>query len=33
MVYYSAYSIESLCTNCEKNGTTNIMLTKIPFFR
>lgn len=25
--------IESLCMNCEKNGTTRLLLTKIPFFR
>jgi len=25
--------IESLCMNCEKNGTTRILLTKIPFFK
>jgi zinc finger protein len=25
--------IESLCMNCEKNGKTTILLTKIPFFR
>ncbi|KAA0704043.1 Zinc finger protein ZPR1 [Triplophysa tibetana] len=25
--------IESLCMNCYKNGTTRLMLTKIPFFK
>ena len=25
--------IESLCVNCEKNGKTMILLTKIPFFK
>lgn len=25
--------IESYCTNCEKNGTTRILITKIPFFK
>lgn len=25
--------IESLCMNCEKNGTTRLLLTRIPFFR
>jgi len=25
--------IESLCMNCEKNGLTKILLTKIPFFK
>ncbi|KAK4227554.1 ZPR1 zinc-finger domain-containing protein [Podospora fimiseda] len=25
--------IESLCMNCEENGTTRLFLTKIPFFR
>lgn len=25
--------IESLCVNCEKNGTTRILFTKIPFFK
>ena len=25
--------IESLCMNCEENGTTRILLTKIPFFK
>ncbi len=25
--------VESLCMNCEKNGVTRILLTKIPFFR
>jgi hypothetical protein len=25
--------IESLCINCEQNGTTRLLLTKIPFFR
>jgi len=25
--------IESLCMNCEKNGVTKFMLTKIPFFK
>lgn len=25
--------IESLCMNCEKDGTTRVLLTKIPFFR
>ena len=25
--------IESLCTVCEENGETRILLTKIPFFR
>jgi zinc finger protein len=25
--------IESLCMNCEKNGTTRLLFTKIPFFR
>ncbi|MBW0486826.1 hypothetical protein O181_026541 [Austropuccinia psidii MF-1] len=26
-------AIESLCMNCNKNGTTRILLTSIPFFR
>jgi zinc finger protein len=25
--------IESLCVNCEKQGVTKIMMTKIPFFK
>ena len=25
--------IESLCMQCEKNGTTRILMTKIPFFK
>lgn len=25
--------IESLCMNCHKNGTTRLLLTRIPFFR
>lgn len=25
--------IESLCMNCYKNGTTRLLLTKIPFFK
>lgn len=25
--------IESLCMNCQKNGVTRILLTKIPFFK
>ena len=25
--------IESLCVNCEENGVTRILLTKIPFFK
>lgn len=25
--------IESMCVNCEQNGTTRLLLTKIPFFR
>ncbi len=25
--------IESLCVNCEENGITRILLTKIPFFK
>lgn len=25
--------IESLCMNCQSNGTTRILLTKIPFFK
>lgn len=25
--------IESLCVNCEDNGITRILLTKIPFFK
>ncbi|KAL2160394.1 hypothetical protein VTH06DRAFT_1567 [Thermothelomyces fergusii] len=25
--------IESLCMNCEENGTTRLLLTKIPYFR
>ncbi len=25
--------IESFCVNCEKNGITRILLTKIPFFK
>ena len=25
--------MESLCMNCMKNGTTTLLLTKIPFFR
>ncbi|OBA19684.1 zinc-finger protein ZPR1 [Metschnikowia bicuspidata var. bicuspidata NRRL YB-4993] len=25
--------VESLCMNCHKNGTTRMLLTKIPFFR
>ncbi|MCJ1224865.1 nucleolar zinc-finger protein [Toensbergia leucococca] len=25
--------IESLCMNCEQNGTTRLLLTKIPYFR
>ncbi|KJE91981.1 zinc finger protein [Capsaspora owczarzaki ATCC 30864] len=25
--------IESLCVNCEENGTTRLLLTKVPFFR
>jgi len=25
--------IESFCVNCEDNGTTRILLTKIPFFK
>ncbi|KAL9127687.1 MAG: hypothetical protein Q9217_003485 [Psora testacea] len=25
--------IQSLCMNCEENGTTRLLLTKIPFFR
>ena len=25
--------IESMCINCEQNGTTRLLLTKIPFFR
>lgn len=25
--------IESLCSNCEENGETRLLLTKIPFFR
>lgn len=25
--------VESLCPNCEKNGVTKILLTKIPYFR
>lgn len=25
--------IESLCMNCEKNGTTRLLFIKIPFFR
>ena len=29
----SATRIESLCVNCEQNGTTTLLLTKIPFFR
>ncbi|XP_074633518.1 zinc finger protein ZPR1-like isoform X2 [Acropora palmata] len=26
-------SIESLCVSCEENGTTRLLLTRIPFFR
>ena len=25
--------IESLCMNCEKNGTTRLLFTRIPFFK
>ncbi|KAM9919678.1 hypothetical protein OXX80_012635, partial [Metschnikowia pulcherrima] len=25
--------VESLCMNCHENGTTRMLLTKIPFFR
>ena len=25
--------IESMCVNCEKNGTTRLLFTKIPFFK
>ncbi|PVU99166.1 hypothetical protein BB560_005545 [Smittium megazygosporum] len=25
--------VESLCMNCHKNGTTRLMLTKVPFFK
>ncbi|XP_046401788.1 zinc finger protein ZPR1 [Ischnura elegans] len=28
-----ATEIESLCTNCEKNGVTRLLLTKIPFYK
>lgn len=28
-----ATKIESLCINCQENGTTQILLTKIPFFK
>ncbi|XP_055697227.1 zinc finger protein ZPR1 [Phlebotomus papatasi] len=28
-----ATEIESLCVNCMKNGTTRLLLTKIPFYR
>jgi C4-type Zn-finger protein len=27
------YETESLCMNCQENGTTKYMLTTIPFFR
>ncbi|KAI5284527.1 nucleolar zinc-finger protein, partial [Ascosphaera atra] len=26
-------SVESLCINCEKNGTTRLLLLRVPFFR
>ena len=29
----SVTEIESLCMNCEKKGTTRLLLTKIPFFK
>lgn len=25
--------VESLCTNCESNGNTTMLLTNIPFFK
>jgi zinc finger protein len=25
--------IESLCMNCHENGTTTLLLTKIPYFK
>ena len=25
--------IESYCVSCEENGKTNVLMTKIPFFR
>lgn len=28
-----ATEIESLCVNCEENGTTKLLLTRIPFFK
>ena len=28
-----AIEIESFCVNCEKNGITKLLLTKIPFFK
>jgi zinc finger protein len=31
--HYSATVIESYCTECEQNGQTVILMTKIPFFR
>ena len=27
------HELESLCMHCLKNGTTRLMLTKIPFFK
>lgn len=30
--FYLACVMESLCVNCEQNGKTTILLTKIPMF-
>jgi zinc finger protein len=30
---HPVHEIESLCMNCNKNGTTRLLLTRIPFFR
>lgn len=27
------YELESLCMNCGENGTTRLLLTRIPFFK
>lgn len=27
------FIVQSMCINCEKNGTTTMLLTNIPFFR
>ena len=31
--YQGPTEIESYCVNCGENGVTNLLLTKIPFFR